>query len=460
MSRKFLFVFCALSFFAFDLFSANTQFSGVVENASGYTIRLKSFTDYISYQDTILAEAKLDEQGVFNFQLAIDYPRIVTLKLGFQTASLYVEPGKKYNLKILYNPENEQISYLANYPLLFEFIDLPKSDLNSLISEFNILSDKFLVRNFDRIYRHKQTHLLDSLDFEAYSINRGGTVYFDELVKYRLADILLSVKKKDIETVFFTVFGNKPIRYNHYEYMDFFNAFFHKYIQTKTNVLRPDELRSLVNDQDNLDGLSSALKRDLLLMDNQIRELVILRDLYYFFYDFDFRPVKVLQHLRNLSKNSVYPEHRKIAKNLIKRITVLQPGSPIPDFNLTDLAGLQKTNKDYKGKYLLMNFWELDCSDCFENIDSLEYLQKKYADRLNVISVSSHKYISDLKRIIGENNFSMSFLLALPDNRVYDDLKVRTLPAAILVNDKGEIVLYPAILPGRGFQNTFKSVFK
>lgn len=460
MIRKFLFVLFAFSILTFDLFSGNTRLSGVVENATGYTIRLKSFTDYISYQDTILAEASLDEQGAFDFHLDIDYPRTVILKLGFQTASFYVEPDKNYKLKVYYDPEREQISYLARYPLLFEFIDLPESDLNSLISEFNILSDQFLINNFDRIYRQKQIHLIDSLNYQAYSINRNGVVYFDELVEFRLADILLSAQSKNDQMIFFKYFGNKPIRYNHYEYMIFFNTFFYKYIQTKTMVLRPGELSLLINEQDNLEPLSNALKRDLMLLDNRMRELVILRDLYYFFYDFDFRPTKVLQHLKNLSENSAYSEHRGIAKNLIKRITALQPGSPIPDFSFTDLAGKQKTNKDYKGKYLLLNFWELDCSDCFKNIDSLEYLQKTYTNRLNVISVSSHKYVSDLKRIIGDENFSMDFLLASPDNRVYDDLKIRSLPAAILVDDQGKIVLYPAILPGRGFRNTFKSVFK
>ena len=117
-----------------------------------------------------------------------------------------------------------------------------------------------------------------------------------------------------------------------------------------------------------------------MLLDNRLRELVLLRDLYNFFYDFDFKPTKVLQHLRYLSENSMYVEHRGIAKNIIKRITALQPGSLLPDFNLKDIAGNQKTNVDYKGKYFLLNFWEFDCSDCVRNIDSLEYLKETYGD--------------------------------------------------------------------------------
>ena len=460
MIRKSLLGLMAFLFLAFDLISGNTKLSGVVENASGYTIRLKSFTDYVSFQDTILAEAYLDERGGFEMDLNIDFPQNVILKLGFQKATFYVEPNKNYELKVYYDPEKEQISYLANYQLLFEFINLPKDDLNVLAAEFNIITDQFLVENFNRIYRSRQTHLLDSLRYQVQGIRRRGLGYFDQIVEFRLADILLSVKSHERENLFFNVFANKPIQYNNYEYMFFFNTFFYKYVQTKTSVLKPGELRSLINEQEDLTALSNALKRDLIFMDDRMRELVILHDLYYYFYDFDFKLSKVMQHLRSLSNNSVYPEHRKIAKNLIKRITALQPGKPIPEFSLTDLDGQQKTNNDYKGKYLLLNFWELDCSDCFKNIDSLEYLQTTYKNKMNVVSISSNKFEMDLKKIIKDKNISMNFLMASPDNKVYDDLKIRSLPAAILVNDQGEIVLYPAILPGRGFRNTFKSVFK
>lgn len=460
MIRHFCLSFFALFIVFSNIFAANTRVRGVVENAEGLTIRLKSFRDNITFQDTILAESLLGEDKTFEFQLDIKEARKVVLKLGFQFASFYIEPDKDYQLKVVYDSEREQISYLANHQLLFEFIALPKDDLNSLVDDFNKISDRFLIKNFEKIYKRKQLHMLDSLRFETFGIRRKGSKYFGDLVEFRIADILLSAKGEINQDLFFRFFGNKPIRYHNHEYMVFFKTFFHKYIQSKTLALHPRELRTLINDSDNLEPLSNALKRDLMMMDNQLRELVILSELYYFFYNFEYKPSKVLAHIKNLSTTSVYPEHRIIAKNLIEKITSLQPGSPIPDFCFSDFDGLEKINSDFTGKYLLINFWELDCSDCFKNIDSLEYLQKTYANQLNVISISGHKYIEDLKRIIGERNFSMSFLLASPDNLIYDDLKIRSLPAAILVNDKGEIILYPAILTKRGYRNTFKSVFK
>ena len=446
--------------FSQNVFAVQTVIKGTAEKAEGYTIRLKSFTDYISYSDTIIAESNLDENGKFEFVFDIENPHLLSIKLGFQKSSIYVEPGKTYELKVHYDPEREQVSYLANYTLFFEFVDLPQGDLNDLISDFNKVMDRFLIKNYERLYKNKQTYLIDSLHYQAMRLNFSGNLYFNELVMFRLADMRLSINSRDAETTFFKYFGNKPVRYKHYEYMLFFNTFFHDYVKTRTLVIHPGKLRELINNEENPVALSTALKKDILLLDDRLRELVILRDLYYCFYDFDFKGLKVMQHLNYLKDHSSYPEHRQIARNIIRRIKALQPGSPMPGFALQNVDGRLKSNKDYIGKHLLINFWEVDCNDCFQNIDSLEYLQQRYVGKLSVIAVSGKKYTAELKKLIQDKNYSMEFMQALPDNQIYDDLKIRSLPAAILLDEKGNILLYPAILPGRGYKRTFEAVFK
>ena len=116
-----------------------------------------------------------------------------------------------------------KISYLANYPLLFEFIDLPQDDLNNLYSEFSRVTDEFLIKNYSRIYKNRQIYLIDSLQYKVLSlINKGGN-YFGELVKFHLADLNFTAQGQNLEGIFFKYLGNKPIRYNHHEYMMFFS---------------------------------------------------------------------------------------------------------------------------------------------------------------------------------------------------------------------------------------------
>lgn len=456
-SLVFLFIFLLNTV---NAFSGITKIYGIVENAEGYTIRLKSYTDYISFNDTILAEAYLDKTGSFYFDLNIEYPLRVILKLGFQISTFYIEPNQTYKLKIHYIKENENILFTTRYPLVFEFIDLPKNDLNFLIENFNSFMDQFLIKNFDRIYKKKQLNLIDSLEVKIRDLISPNNQYFNDFIEYRLADIISSAKKQDDKMLFLQYFKNKPLQYNHYEYMFFFNTFFHNYIKTKILTSFSDDLFTMISDQKKFDSLLDVLKKDDILVDERLRELVVLKNLYDFFYDSDFNSKKIIQHIENITKNSNYAEHKQIGKNLVDKIVALQPGSPLPDFAFQDLEDKKLNKTDFEKKYTLLNFWELDCSDCFINIDSLEYLQKTYSDKLNVVCVSSYKFVSKLKTIIDKQNYSMFFLLASPDNKAYDDLKIKSLPTSILIDERGNIVLYPAILPQIGFQNTFKPIFE
>ena len=81
MIRNFCFTLFALLILTFEISASNTIIKGIVENAEGYVFRLKSYSDNISFQDTILAESLLDESGTFEFQIETEYPQLIVLKL-------------------------------------------------------------------------------------------------------------------------------------------------------------------------------------------------------------------------------------------------------------------------------------------------------------------------------------------------------------------------------------------
>lgn len=57
------------------------------------------------------------------------------------------------------------------------------------------------------------------------------------------------------------------------------------------------------------------------------------------------------------------------------------------DFALTDLQGTTHRLADYRGKYVLVNFWATWCSPCLSEIPELNALQKAHKD-LRVIGVA------------------------------------------------------------------------
>jgi thiol-disulfide isomerase/thioredoxin len=66
----------------------------------------------------------------------------------------------------------------------------------------------------------------------------------------------------------------------------------------------------------------------------------------------------------------------------------LKPGAEAPDFELADKTGKKWSLRDLRGKPVLLNFWATWCAPCVEEMPSLENLQKRVGDKLQIVAVS------------------------------------------------------------------------
>ena len=66
---------------------------------------------------------------------------------------------------------------------------------------------------------------------------------------------------------------------------------------------------------------------------------------------------------------------------------VVKKGEDVPANALTDLAGKKHYLSDYKGKYLLLDFWSIGCGPCIMAMPELARLSSSHKDSLTVISL-------------------------------------------------------------------------
>lgn len=66
-------------------------------------------------------------------------------------------------------------------------------------------------------------------------------------------------------------------------------------------------------------------------------------------------------------------------------------GKPCVDSDLMDLNGKKHRLADFRGKYILLDFWANYCGACVASFPHIGELQKQYADRLTIISISVDK---------------------------------------------------------------------
>jgi len=78
------------------------------------------------------------------------------------------------------------------------------------------------------------------------------------------------------------------------------------------------------------------------------------------------------------------------AQNLKQAIVPLEMGKPMPHFNLTDVryhADKQLNLENFKGKWLILDFWSVNCSSCIKAMPKYDHFQKEYTDDIQVMLV-------------------------------------------------------------------------
>lgn len=119
-----------------------------------------------------------------------------------------------------------------------------------------------------------------------------------------------------------------------------------------------------------------------------------------------------------------------------------QAGFRAPLFEGEDVITKKKiTLDDYKGKYLLIDFWSTWCGPCIQEIPNLRALYGK-TDRLRfeIISIVGDSSASDLMTSIEKHEIVWPQILSDSENNITKNYRVNGYPTTFLVNPEGIII--------------------
>jgi peroxiredoxin len=126
---------------------------------------------------------------------------------------------------------------------------------------------------------------------------------------------------------------------------------------------------------------------------------------------------------------------------LLGMFTATAVASEAKNFSYPDLDGKIHQLSDYRGKWVLVNYWATWCPPCLEEIPELEVFHNNHKDTLAVVlGVSMEGINSDKLREFVEDQF-ISYPILLAGDDVSQLLgKVPGLPTSYLVDPRGEVV--------------------
>lgn len=132
--------------------------------------------------------------------------------------------------------------------------------------------------------------------------------------------------------------------------------------------------------------------------------------------------------------------------------TTSKAGQPAPDFTTENIHGEEISISDFKGKYVLIDFWGSWCPPCRKEMPALTKFYTKYketkfkdGDGVEIITVALEKNDKAWKKAADKYGFAWrnqvvdisKFVRLSPLANTY---KVTDVPAKFLINPKGDII--------------------
>ncbi len=120
-------------------------------------------------------------------------------------------------------------------------------------------------------------------------------------------------------------------------------------------------------------------------------------------------------------------------------------GAVAQEFTLEDIQGNKHRLADYRGKWVLVNFWATWCAPCLDEIPELIGLHNAHQDKdLFVIGIAmdsgSRKKVADFAEAHG-----MNYPVVMGSRKIAAQIgSVDVLPVSYMYNPQGELVSYQA----------------
>ena len=146
---------------------------------------------------------------------------------------------------------------------------------------------------------------------------------------------------------------------------------------------------------------------------------------------------------------------------IIKQLENVQIGKVAPEFSLPDTAGGSVSLSDFRGKYVLLDFWASWCPPCRRENPNVVKAFNEYKDKnFTIVGISLDKDKSKWMKAIADDNLAWTHLSDLKywDSEIPALYGVRGIPANVLLDPDGVIVAKN--ITGEDLHKKLKEVIK
>lgn len=450
---------------------------------------IKGTLDYAENTDLILQEKPIhykyapvnaetlnvSEDGSFSLSLPVEEPTVQTVHINDESYPLYLTPGNDLTIKISRSdfPEDVQVDgYSDNwgerYNNYLKEIDGLDSQILQEVEKIKVGDSNRLIVLSKKKYEIAQDHLQDTpfndyyrkavgehLVFKVRSIEYNGRNFdsFD-------ADSAREAIFKEADSLnFFTIESLKAQRAGIRDFAHYYARTFGIYDSVKAEYgmdLSEYDIKRVAYKELNekrLQVLEHMEDRDALaharmyLVAERIGEQSL--------------EIATPSYEEYLEEFSDYPEYTEFLTYFYNEIQSVSPGQPAVPFAIPDIDGHIHTMEDYRGKFVLLDFWAGWCQPCLEEFPHMRDIYERYSrDELEIVAISNEVdslvWVQDIKRF--DNPWVQLYSGDGFQEETFTAYKGGGIPFYILVDPDGKIARYNDIRASFNFTTVFDSL--
>ncbi len=422
---------------------------------TGETLKLYTYSDYITLTKKMIAESPVDDEGYFTFSVETNETFEAFIDLDVFVGYIVIEPGKEFEIVLPKKTIRRHEDIINPYFKPFEFYIHILNNDHTVTAEMKKFDD-FYKTGTEKVLKNPK-HINPGLFETEIKIIDDSTSFcenpfFLNYKKYKLLDLRVQTIYKNNKAVIRKNFSNETVLYKNPAY----NKILKEELGTVLFESYGDTLFKLLATNAGWNMMSRTLSNYDLCYNQEFREYFLFINLYNEFYKTPIYKNNIIDVLYSSEKYLKSEFTLTAVNNFLDNSSTLITGNSSLDFRLPDNETYMHNLSDFRGKFVYLGFFSTDSYPCKKDILLIKALAEKKPEFLKIILIFKEAGTARIKSFLKDIDTKNITILHSDDNgKVIEDYNVRAYPTYFLINPKGKLTLISAPGPSEDFEAAY-----